>query len=389
MNKTISKYAIYLIIAASLAFKFGLFGYTLIKAPDSKFMPDTATYIDPGMILIEKGVFATFSDDGEIIYETNRTPGYPVFIAVLNKVFKIPFNGIIIIQILLITFAGYFVYLAANEVDARIGLLAAFIFLFDQPTTISALMLLTEALYTVFIALFMYFFLKYLKNYRAGYLFLSTSILALATYIRPVSYYLGICLAAGVVYALFRSDLKKALLHGLILLTLFFSIIGPWHYRNYARTGNADFTVIDDQDLRHMGLTNNYSRYKESRQIDAHPFVYYTEQTIRSTVQFFTLPGTFKYLQYRPLKVASKIFGYPWMVFWLAGLLFAGLDKMPKKFLASTVIYFALVSIFVTGLCVGSRFRVPVMPLIAVLSACGWVRISKWLYLRLRPGSGP
>ncbi|GAF80690.1 unnamed protein product, partial [marine sediment metagenome] len=33
------------------------------------------------------------------------------------------------------------------------------------------------------------------------------------------------------------------------------------------------------------------------------------------------------------------------------------------------------VLVFVVGLCIGSRFRVSVMPLISILSASGWMRI--------------
>lgn len=370
-----SKYLLGCIITLSLAIKIGLFAYTAINAPDSKFMPDTATYLEPGANLLEKGIFATYDDNGNILYEVNRTPGYPIFLAFLNRALGIPFDGIILIQILLMTGAGFMVYKAAKEIDSRTGLLAAFIFLFDQPTSLSALMLLTEALYTVFIACFIYLFLRYLKEYKIGLLLLSVIVLALATYIRPVSYYLGIFLPAGVLYSLFRHDLKKAVIHALSVLVVFYSLLGIWHYRNYLRTGNADFTVIDDRDLNHMGITHHYARYRESEDIKAHPFLHYTHLTAKSIIQFFTLPGTFKYLESRPLRAASKILGYPWMVFWLIGFLFAGWDSIQKKFLLSTILYFMLVSIMVTGLCVGSRFRVPVMPLLSILSASGWMKI--------------
>ena len=96
------------------------------------------------------------------------------------------------------------------------------------------------------------------------------------------------------------------------------------------------------------------------------------------------MPGTFKYLKSEPLKIASKIYGYPWVVFWLLGLLFVRYDKLPYRFLGLTFLYFAVVSIVVIGLQVGSRFRVPAMPLIAVLSASGWVRIADILRKRVR-----
>jgi hypothetical protein len=375
MRKLAVNKLLLIIIITSLLVKIGFYVYAVIKVPSAKFMPDTPTYTEPGINLIEKGVFATYSKNGQIQYEINRTPGYPIFIAFLNKVLNLSFDSIILIQIFLITYAGYIVYKAACQLDKTIGLLAAFIFLFDQPTTISCLMLLTEALYTVFIAIFIYFFLKYLKEYKMTTLVTSTLALVIATYIRPVSYYLGICLAAGIIYILFRISLKKAILHAFVLLFIFYSSLGLWHYRNYLRTGNADFTVIDNTDLQHMGLTHKYIRDGGLENTKMGPFMYYTNHTMRSAIQFFTLPGTLKYLKSKPLKVASKIFGYPWVIFWLTGLIFARYTDTPYRFLLMTVLYFALASVVVTGLCVGSRFRVPIMPLISIISASGWARI--------------
>lgn len=371
-----NKILLLIIISMALASKLALFSYAAIKAPSAKFMPDTPTYVEPGINLIEKGAFAVFSDSGEIRYEIKRTPGYPIFVAILNKVLRLSFDSIIIVQILLITLAGYIVYKAAYELDENTALLACFIFLFDQPTTISALMLLTEALYTVFIAFFLYLFLKYLRENKISSLISSTLMLVIATYVKPTSYYLGLCLAGGVIYAFFRLDIKKAVVHAVILLLIFYSSLGLWQYRNYARTGNADFTVIDDIDLRHMGLINKYERDGGLERIRMGPFMYYFSHTTRSVIQFFTIPGTLKYLESKGIKAASKIYGYPWMVFWLIGLFFAKYDKLPYRFLLLVVLYFALASVIVTGLCVGSRFRVPVMPLISILSASGWVRIA-------------
>src|SRR3989338_3374546 len=63
---------IILIIGLSSAIRLALFGYAAISVPSAKFMPDTPTYLEPGINLIEKGVFATFDDNGQIRYEINR-----------------------------------------------------------------------------------------------------------------------------------------------------------------------------------------------------------------------------------------------------------------------------------------------------------------------------
>ncbi len=358
-----------------MAVKIALFSYAAINIPSMKFMPDTPTYIEPGINLVEKGVFATFDDNGKIQYVIHRTPGYPIFIGLLRKIFKLSFDYIVVVQILLITLAGYIIYKAAFDLDRNIALLAAFIFLFDLPVTLSALMLLTEALYTVFIALFIFFFLKYLKGHKIGLLVLSILMLVIATYIRPISYYLGICLAGGVIYFFYRIDIKKAIAHALIILMIFYSFLGLWHYRNYVRTGDGNFTVVDDEGLYRIGLLRKYAKEDDPENVKTGPFLYYTGRTVSSFIQFFTLPGTLKYFRSQPIKMASKIYGYLWMVFWLIGIFFARYDKLPFRFLLLIVLYFAMVSIVVVGLAVGSRFRAPVMPLLSILSANGWMRI--------------
>ncbi|MDD5680137.1 MAG: glycosyltransferase family 39 protein [Candidatus Omnitrophica bacterium] len=379
-----------LIIISSLAIKLAVCGYGIVNMPSYKFMPDTPTYIEPGINLIEKGVFATFTNDGRINYEIIRTPGYPVFLALLNKTLKCSFDGIIIVQILLITFAGYIVYRAAYELDRKIALLAASIFLFDLPVTMTSLLLLSESLYTVFIAVFMYLFLRYLKTRNIYVLISSAILLAIATYIRPISYYLGFCISAGLLFSLPASGFRKALAHCLIFFVVFYGLTGIWSYRNYVRTGTAEFSTIGKIDLQNMGLTHKYAREIRSKDIKTAPLLYYAGQATECINIFFTRPGTLKYLRSEPIKVLSKIFGYPWVVFWIAGLFFVRYNKVTHLFLLFTILYFMAVSVVGVGLCVGSRFRAPVMPLISILSASGWIIIypkireilSRWVKVK-------
>jgi hypothetical protein len=208
----------------------------------------------------------------------------------------------------------------------------------------------------------------------------SAVVLVAATYIRPISYYLGFCMAAGVLFSLFGTDLKKAIAHCLIFLIAFYSLVGIWNYRNYIRTGNAEFSTVGKQDLENMGLTHKYAREIRSKDIKMSPFLYYVSQAAESINLFIARPGTLKYLRSVPIKILSKIYGYPWVFFWLIGLFFARYNKLPNIFLLLTILYFMALSVVGAGLCVGSRFRVPVMPMISILSASGWI----WIYPKIK-----
>jgi len=75
------------------------------------------------------------------------------------------------------------------------------------------------------------------------------------------------------------------------------------------------------------------------------------------------------------------------MIFCFIGFLSARYNKLEQQFLLLTILYMMLVSVIVVGLCMGSRFRVQAMPLISILSATGWVRITgafkRWKEKRL------
>ncbi len=379
-----NKYHIISIIALSLLIKFALLWYIAVFNPDTIFMPDSPTYIEPGVNLIKKGVFADMAEDGSLSPETIRTPGYPLFLGIMAEVLAFQPMGIVAVQILLITLAGYLVYKAACLITPRGAPLALIFFLFDIPVTLTALMLLSEGLYTFCMALFTLCILSYLTSEKKSWLVAAALMLASATYIRPVSYYLGICVGLGILVTGSGKNTKQAIVRALIFLLVCYIPLGAWHYRNYVVAEKADFTAIDDIDLAHMGMLHNYTRTPEDIREKTGPVRYYASLISKSIIQFFTAPGTFKYLSSEPLKIFSKIYGYPWVAFWLLGLFFARYRSPSAQFLGLTTLYFMLVSVYVVGLCVGSRFRAPAMPFIAILSAQGWVYLSDIIKARLR-----
>jgi hypothetical protein len=92
-----------------------------------------------------------------------------------------------------------------------------------------------------------------------------------------------------------------------------------------------------------------------------------------------TRPGTLKYLHCYPLAVAGKIFGYPFMVFWWIGFL-VGLLKLKSnifyQFIFLVIAYFVFLTIAVIASSCGERYLVPMVPLIAIISAAGWIRLK-------------
>ncbi|MDP3791637.1 MAG: hypothetical protein Q8R38_06310 [Candidatus Omnitrophota bacterium] len=123
--KAQNKRYILIIIAIALVIKLSLFLFAAIHAPQGKLLPDSYGYLKLSDMLTTKGVFATQNENGALTYEMFRTPGYPLFLAILNGILKIPLDGVVLLQIAMTFIMAFIVYRATLEIDQKIALLSA------------------------------------------------------------------------------------------------------------------------------------------------------------------------------------------------------------------------------------------------------------------------
>ena len=120
-----------------------------------------------------------------------RTPGYPVFIALWYKIFGIHPWIVILVQILADSLlAVLLMKFALLFWGHREALLAGLLWAVEPLAIIFSNSLLSDSLFVLFIVLSFYFLAKYFYGKNAGHLYLCSALLAAATYIRPVSFYL-------------------------------------------------------------------------------------------------------------------------------------------------------------------------------------------------------
>lgn len=368
------------IIAFALAIKIFLLAFAVISAPQSMFQNDSHDYLQTAEVLASRGIFATQDQDGSYRYEIYRTPGYPLFLAFFHDLLKIPLWGILLLQVILTLLTAFIVYRTALVIDQRIAFLSAVIILYDLPVTFFSLIILAETLFLFFISLFLYGFVIYLKNGKIGLLISLAIILAAATYIRPISYYLGIAAAALIIYANTGKGIKKIIIHTLVFLAVVYSAIGAWHYRNYLHFKQPVFSSVSSSDLARFGIFRSYARDKQAQEKKEPPVVYYIKAGTQYLMFLMTSPGTLKDLKSPPLRIAGKISGYFWVALWMLGFI-VGLIKIKYniyyKAILLFIIYFAAISVAGVTFLVEERFRVPMMPFIAIISAYGWAWLLK------------
>lgn len=365
------------IIIIAILIKLSLFIYTSIFYPQGKFQPDSLDYLNTGTQLVSRGVFAQ-DYNGVLIYESRRTPGYPLFLGVLRATMKITLEGVILIQVLLTILAALIIYKAAFEIDNKIAFLSGAIVLYSPTITIFSLQILTESLYLFLISLFMLTFIRYLKNRKIKLVILSAILLVLATYVRPISYYLCGLMAIFIVYVNIRDRFWKAIFHAAVFLLLAYALLGIWQLRNHIRFHQNIFTHFQNT-VKNYSLLHSYATNNDPFSKRIAPIPYYINVITRGFLSLMTEPGSLKYFHCYTLTAIGKVFGYAFVAFWWIGLL-VGLIKIKRnvyyQFALFIILYFIFVTITTAALNSGPRLRVPIVPFIAVISAAGWIKLK-------------
>jgi len=368
------------IVAIAILIKIFLFVFLVLHAPQGRFQNDSADYIESAGILSAQGTFARAGADGALRYDLHRAPGYAFFLFILMGLMKLPLNAVVFIQILLALLAAGITYKAAAWIDPKIAFLSMVIVLYDPPVSIFSLIILSELLAFFLLACFMFFFVWYLREKRVYQVMAAALLLTLATYVRPTSYYLGAVLAVFILYANIRAGIfKKAIAHALVFLVVVYSLFSIWEFRNYRLTSSKVFASVIQTNPEAFGSHRKFFQEVGQKSNMAQAVSNYVKTSSKYFLSLMTRPGPFKYFRSTVLSAAGKALAYPWMVFWMLGFII-GVVKTGRniyyQFILLVIAYFIAASIAGAGFHVGERFRVPMMPFIAVLSAYGWSVIN-------------
>jgi hypothetical protein len=179
-------------VAAASAVRLALLAAALLRTGVSViFSGDTASYLEPGRNLLLHGRFVTAG-----LPEIDRTPGYPLFLAVAS----LPGTAIAaVVQVILSAFSVILVWRLARAVfdEERVALLSAWLFAFEPISVIYSVRLLSETLFLALLLPSLERLAVFLRDRRLRELAFAGLWLAAATFVRPVSYYLPAALALG------------------------------------------------------------------------------------------------------------------------------------------------------------------------------------------------
>jgi 4-amino-4-deoxy-L-arabinose transferase-like glycosyltransferase len=205
---------------------------------------DTPNYIDPIAALLH-GSFAVHS-----VPDVIRTPGYPLFllIAGFGKVHPLLW---ILWQIVISALSVALLYRAAFSLFAspKTAFVCALLYAVEPGSVLCSILLIADALLACFLIVFIYFLLKYLRSSNWAALLFASCVLGVCTYIKPVTYYLPLCIACVLLFVPRTLKTWQRICRAVSFFVLFAILVGAWQLRNYRETGYSGFSSISEIQL--------------------------------------------------------------------------------------------------------------------------------------------
>jgi 4-amino-4-deoxy-L-arabinose transferase-like glycosyltransferase len=217
--------------------------YIVYQRPDwATEWTDQNGYTLLGRALADSGRFTRYSSHPHFVPEVIRTPGYPVFVAAINRAIGQGHLPVAIAQALVFAATCLLVYaLALRVVNDRIAFAAALFTALYPPLPYFAALTLTEVFTTFLVTLGVYLWLRSLaarggNGWAAG----AGAILAWAALTRPSFQYLPLALIAAAWLVAPRGTVARR--RGTVLLTVFAAALTPWLLYNVVFLKMLTFT---------------------------------------------------------------------------------------------------------------------------------------------------
>lgn len=433
---------IWLILIAALVMRLWLWSVVAETDPSRFLRPDSASYLDAAAALAEIGRFAV-SPDRPATPQHFRTPGYPLYLAALYRLAGGNDVSLIALSQIALSLLTIFLvfWLGRRLWNDTIGALAAGLLALDLPTLAYSFFVMSETLFTFLLVccgVALTIFIEPATKARVRWALVMGILLALATLVRPVSYYLILPLGVGAGWLGWRAGWGRALVVRslLALLAPYILLVGAWQVRNFVQTGDPAISSV---------MANNLYFYRAAGIIALRDGVSLESAQAQLRTQLPALQGA-SLNQWMGEQGMALVRTYPWLAlrsqidgaltmmvglgdgwltalltgtpsaasaawdllrlprwdywrdwaleqpvpfvaFWLSAaqlfVVYAGIalwwfNRWRARSLAGVDLLFWLVIVYFILLSAGpeanSRFRAPIMPFLALYAAAGWVQ---------------
>jgi hypothetical protein len=382
-------------------------------------MDDSPTYIAPAQNLAHGNGFRNVYG----LFETRRTPGYPMFLAPFTALPHGLFIAVVVQHLINNALAvGVFLLLFHLLADAAAALAGGLFFAIDIPSIVHANMIVTETLFTALTFVVFAMLCRSLIGNRAAAL--AGFLAGVSVLVRPIALYVAIPLAIVIVAERRRGSVARAF----VFVLCFAAVPLAWSGRNALRGGGFTVSTITSWSLLfdraaatlaidRPGDSVNAIRAGLAREVgDPVPQATYSNHVNRAIDHFHTeryAPLALRIIASHPLAyarayalaLARTLFGggakqlqdlagvpprraqiivlaYTCTTTLIALAGFCSLVRRNRRMAWVSLAFVAYYLVACSMAEATSRFRVPVMPMIAVWFGCGAVAIVRSLRSR-------
>jgi 4-amino-4-deoxy-L-arabinose transferase-like glycosyltransferase len=240
--------ALLILLLAVLAVRLASLGVIYAGHPERVVTADGAVYDSGARVWLATGSFIKNADNPQS-YQTLRTPGYSAYLALCYKLLGPGHLPALVLQVVISLLPLALAYLIAARLwDQPTGLLAAGLLALDPTSLVFSHLLQTETIFAALLMLAVWLGLRLgqEKPLAARWALAFALALALATLVRPISYFLFWPLLAWMLLSAWREGAtRRALaLATLAALLPWALLIGGWQWRNYQAAGSAHFSHL-------------------------------------------------------------------------------------------------------------------------------------------------
>ncbi len=401
------------------------FGYLTIDR--ALVMDDSPTYIGPALNLAHGNGFRNTYG----LFETRRTPGYPLFLTPFITLPHALFISVFVQHVINAALAlGVYLLILRRLGDPTAALAAGLFLAVDIPSLVHANMIVTETLFTALT--FGVFVIVSRRTLGPGAALMAGLLAGASVLVRPIALYSVIPLAFVLVAGRGRRSVSSALL----FVVCFTSLPLAWSVRNAARGGGFTVSTITSwsllfdraaatlaiDDPGDYGANISRRRIELAREVGDPPEqATYSNHVTRAMDHFHIerysavalrviVRHPLAYLHAYSLALARTLFGggakqledlagVPpggariMILAWTSAtmlLAFGGFVVLFRRDRRLAMVSLSIVGYYLIACSVAeatSRFRVPVMPMIALWLGCGLAGAIRWWRKRFQGAS--
>lgn len=195
------------------------------------FRSDGTEYQTLVLNLINRGEFS-LDRQAPFVPTDYRTPIYPAWLTIIYLIFK-SFKPAIFIGAVIFAISAPLVYLIGKEIfSEKIAFWSAILFAVEPWAIFQSGFLAAEQIAIPTFLVAVYLFCRYLKSEKSRYLYWASSILGLATMIRPATLYFILIFAFLAFVAEQKHSIFRSIKTSVVTILIFSAVLSPWLIRN-------------------------------------------------------------------------------------------------------------------------------------------------------------